>query len=98
MKTGEIALFEKKGIFYKADVFDRQHKENQEEISLLSKIDFSEGFDLPLNLKMEVVDVEGNNGYITGAYKDAGNVREFPYRIKVWLLTEEEPVSIKYRT
>jgi hypothetical protein len=97
MKTGEIALFEKKGIFYKADVFDRQHKENQEEINLLSKVDFSEGSDLPLNLNMEIVDVEGNTGYITGAYKDAGNVTEFPYRIKVWLLIEEEPVLIKDR-
>ena len=98
MKTGEIALFEKKGIFYKTDIFDRQRKENREEIHLLSKIDFSEGLDLPLNLNMEEVDVEGNNEYITGAYKDAGNVREFPYRIKVWLLTEEEPVPIKDRT
>ena len=98
MKTGEIALFEKKGIFYKANVFDRQHQENQEEISLLSKTEFSEGFDFPLNLNMEVVDVEGNTGYITGAYQDAGNVREFPYRIKVWLLVEEEPVLLKNRT
>ena len=97
MKTGEIALFEKKGIFYKADVYDLQHKENQEEINLLSKLEFSEGFDLPLNLNMEVIDVEGSTGYITGAYKDAGNVREFPYRIKVWLLIEEEPVPLKDR-
>jgi hypothetical protein len=95
MKTGEITLFEKKGIFYKADVFHRQHKENQEEINLLSRLDSSEGSDLPINLAMEVVDVEGNAGYITGAYKDAGNVTEFPYRIKVWLLIEEEPVLIK---
>jgi hypothetical protein len=97
MKAGEIALFEKKGIFYKADVFDRQHKENQEEINLLSKINFSEGSDLPVNLAMEVVDVEGNTGYITGAYKDVGNITEFPYRIKVWLLIEEEPVLMRDR-
>ncbi|WP_017730714.1 hypothetical protein [Nafulsella turpanensis] len=97
MKTGEIALFEKKGLFFKADVYDSQHQENQEETNLLSKIDFSEGFDFPVNLNMEVVDVEGNTGYITGAYKDAGNVREFPYRIKVWLLIEEEPVPLKDR-
>lgn len=97
MKTGEIALFEKKGLFYKADVFDRQLKENQEEINLLSKTAFSEGFDFPVNLNMEVVDVEGNTGYITGAYKDARNVKEFPYRIKVWLLIEEEPVPLKDR-
>lgn len=98
MKTGEIAFFEKKGLFFKADVYDRQHQENQEEINLLSKTAFSEGFDFPLNLNMEVIDVEGNTGYITGAYKDAGNVKEFPYRIKVWLLIEEEPVPLKDRT
>ena len=97
MKTGEITLFEKKGIFYKADVYDMQHKENLEEIHLLSKTEFSEGFGLPVNLGMEVVDLEGNTGYITGAYKDAGNVKEFPYRIKVWLLIEEEPVPINDR-
>ena len=97
MKTGEITLFEKKGIFFKADVFDRQQKENKEEINLLLKPEFSEGSELPLHLGMEVVDVEGNTGYITGAYKDAGNVKEFPYRIKVWLLIEEEPVPLKDR-
>ena len=97
MKTGEITLFEKKGIFFKADVFDRHHKENQEEINLLLKPEFSEGFNLPPNLGTEVLDVEGNTGYISGAYKDAGNVKEFPYRIKVWLLIEEEPVPLKDR-
>lgn len=97
MKTGEISLFEKKGLFFKADVFDRKHLENQKEISLLTEAGFSDGFDLPLNLNLEEVDVEGNTGYLTGAYKDAGNITEFPYRIKIWLLIEEEPVLLKDR-
>ena len=91
MKTGEISLFEKKGIFFKADVFDRQHLENQKEVSLLTEAGFADKFDLPLNLNLEEVDVEGDTGYVTGAYKDAGNITEFPYRIKIWLLIEEEP-------
>ena len=98
MKTGEISLFEKKGIFFKADVFDRQHLENQKEVSLLTEAGFEDGFDLPLNLNLEDIDVEGNTGYVTGAYKDAGNITEFPYRIKIWLLIEEEPVLVKDRS
>ena len=97
MKTGEVSLFEKKGIFFKADVFDRQHLENQKEVSLLTEAGFADGFDLPLNLNLEGIDVEGDTGYVTGAYKDAGNITEFPYRIKIWLLIEEEPSLMKDR-
>jgi hypothetical protein len=97
MKTGEVSLFEKKGLFFKADVFDRQHLENQKEISFLTEVGFLGDFDLPLNLRLEEVDVEGNTEYLTGAYKDAGNITEFPYRIKIWLLIEEEPVLLKDR-
>ena len=97
MKTGEVSLFEKKGIFFKADVFDRQHVGNQKEVSLLTEAGFADGFDLPLNLNLEEIDVEGDTGYLAGAYKDAGNVAEFPYRIKIWLLIEEEPIPMKER-
>ena len=100
MKLGELSLYEQRGIFYKGNVLDIPDPWRDVEIMRdpLYLAGFDEGDDLgltdaDLHHAIIPVEVDGSTTYITGAYKDAGDI-EGEYTVKIWLLIEEEPIPI----
>lgn len=101
MKLGELFLYEKRGIVYRGDVYDipdpwRDVVIMREPLYLSG---FDEGEDLgftdaDLHHAIIPVEVEGGTTYITGAYKDAGNIDD-DYTLKIWLLVEEAPIPFE---
>ena len=100
MKLGELSLYEQRGIFYKADIFDIP--DPWHDVVIMRDPLYLDGFDegddqgltdADLHHAIIPVNVDGSTTYITGAYKDAGDI-EGEYTLKIWLLIEEDSVPI----
>ena len=100
MQLGQLSLYEKRGIFFKGNL--REIPPPGREVEMVSDpwllTGFNEGDELGLTdadrqHAIIPVEVEGNTTYITGTYKDAGNVYR-PYTVTIWLLIEETPAAL----
>ena len=103
MILGELSLFSKHGIAMRVEVSEptsvsRDHDRlkqdrylfgfdtngNQNEVELNEPIP---------NVPVHPLDIPVQGDYITGSYKDA-RYASGPYRVKLWLMIEEEPTPL----
>ncbi len=90
MILGTLALYQKRGVFYKEHQIlseDTYSKLIYQELSPKQK--FKEP-DLPNQIELTPVDEQGDTDYITAFYEDEGQAG-YPYEVTIWLLIESGP-------
>lgn len=104
MILGELSIFSKQGIALKTEVVEgtpvfRDHdrlKQDRYLFNFDTNCNFNEiELNEPIpNLPIHPLDIKVSGDYVTGSFKDAGYATG-PYKVKLWLLIEEEPELLK---
>ena len=104
MHLGDVSIFSPRGVEFQDYIIEvttveRDHDRLKQDRYLLSYDLDNTGNEVELNepianIPIHPLDIEISGDYITGSYKDAG-IGSPPYEVKLWLVIEEQPESLK---
>ncbi len=90
MILGTLALFQKRGIFYKAHQLHMEDMFSGIVEDILQAHEEITVSDIPEQYRITPVEELGNTDYINAIFEDDGKA-QYPYDVTVWLLVEEAP-------